>query len=226
MPEITRHAAGQRLNRHGHRDGYAAIVLSGGYVEAGQGARVRAAAGDVILHDRFDRHQDRFGGNGAVVLNLPLSRPVTWRTGRIDDADTLVRVAGHDPGAAAILLDAVVRPTGFALTDWVDQLAEGLSGDNVMTLAAWADRFGLRPASLSRGFALAYGVSPKRYRYEQRARRAVQALSGWRDPLSRLAATLDFADQAHMTRAVVALTGMAPGSLRAKSVQAGELRHR
>jgi AraC-like DNA-binding protein len=39
-------------------------------------------------------------------------------------------------------------------------------------------------------------------------------------PLAQLAVETGFADQAHMTRALTMLTGVPPGALRAKSVQA------
>jgi hypothetical protein len=35
IPGISRHAPGGRMQRHRHAEGYIALVLSGGYVEAG-----------------------------------------------------------------------------------------------------------------------------------------------------------------------------------------------
>jgi AraC-like DNA-binding protein len=84
----------------------------------------------------------------------------------------------------------------------------------------WAGRMGLDPASVSRGFARAYGVSPKRFRLEVRTRRALAALPAWPGSLADLAADQGFADQAHLARSVVAMTGISPIRFRAKSVQA------
>jgi AraC-like DNA-binding protein len=211
---ITRHGPGDSLARHRHVEGYAAVVLTGSYVEAGRGARASAVAGDVIVHGAFDAHQDRFGRRGATVLNLPLVHGMAVGTGRVDDVDRIVVVAGSDEVAAAELLGVAMRPVDLGLGDWVDLLALDLVREGAVPMAQWADRLGIRRQSLSRGFLQAFGVTPQRYRLEQRARTAVDALSGWQGPLSTLAADIGFADQAHMTRAVAALTGEPPGRLR------------
>jgi hypothetical protein len=43
------------MPRHRHLQRYAAIVLSGGYVEAGDAGRMRVRAGDVLVHDEHAR---------------------------------------------------------------------------------------------------------------------------------------------------------------------------
>jgi AraC-like DNA-binding protein len=47
----------------------------------------------------------------------------------------------------------------------------------------------------------------------------VRALPSWGGTLAGLAAEAGFVDQAHLTRAVVSLTGWTPGQLRAKWIQ-------
>ncbi|WP_043820590.1 helix-turn-helix transcriptional regulator, partial [Rubrivivax gelatinosus] len=69
------------------------------------------------------------------------------------------------------------------------------------------------PATLSRGFAAAYGVTPARYRADLRLARALERLTG-PEPLVQLALALGYADQAHLSRAVRAATGMTPRQLR------------
>ena len=75
------------------------------------------------------------------------------------------------------------------------------------------------PSAKLRGFRQAYGTTAKRFRAELRAQRALRTLPGWTETLGDLAAELGFADQAHLTRAVVSLTGWTPGQLRAKWIQ-------
>ncbi len=140
--------------------------------------------------------------------------------GSAADPDAVARLAGRDPRSAAAALAAGYRPGGTRLDDWPDALAEALANAHAFSLRRWAEAMQLNPASLSRGFARAYGVSPKRFRLEARARRAVRAMPEWRSSLAALAADCGFADQAHLARAVRALTGMPPAALRAKSVQA------
>jgi AraC-like DNA-binding protein len=113
-------------------------------------------------------------------------------------------------------------PGGGALADWPDILARDLDRDRVRSLSAWASAHGLAAASVSRGFASAYGVSPKRYRVERRACRAAQAIAAGRGPFVTLALDFGFADQSHMSREVARLTGLAPRLL---SRGAAERRH-
>ncbi len=216
---FTRHEPGERLPRHRHCEGYVALVLAGTYVEAGDGARIAAAPGMVIVHHGHDAHRDEFGRGGARVLNLPLVAGLTG-IGRATDPDAVVRLVARDPAAAAALLGETVLPEPARLDDWPDLLAEALSGDRELSLSDWAAAKGLAAPSLSRGFRLAYGVSPKRYRLEQRARRAIRQLPAWAGSLAALAAETGFADQAHLTRTVGAISGTTPQQLRVKSVQA------
>ena len=193
-------------------------MLAGTYVEAGDGARVAAAPGMVIVHHGHDAHRDTFGRGGAKVLNLPLAAGLDG-IGRAIDPDAVARLAARDPQAAAALLAEMMQPEPARLDDWPDLLADALSGDAEVGLADWATANGIAAPSLSRGFRLAYGVSPKRYRLEQRARRAIRRLPHWRGTLAALAAETGFADQAHLGRIVAALTGLTPLQLKVKSVQ-------
>ena len=222
MSPIGRHEAGESLPRHRHLEGYVAVVLEGGYEEAGDGGRLRAAPGTVVVHGRYEAHLDRFGAGGARVLNLPAVAGLLPGAGVIADPDAVARLAERDPGEATGLVRASFRPGAAFADDWPDLLALALRDDPGLLLSDWAERIGLDPASVSRGFARAYGVSPKRFRLEARTHRAVAALPDWDQGIAALAAEHGFADQAHLTRAVAALTGTTPAQLRAKSVQAVE----
>lgn len=78
---------------HSHDAAYAAVVLAGGYEEAGDHGRFQVAAGDVVLHDRFEAHLDRFSALGAVVLNLRLPAGSSFAPGvaKIADPDFILR---------------------------------------------------------------------------------------------------------------------------------------
>lgn len=217
---ITRHHATDRLARHRHVEPYIAVVLAGSYIEAGDGGRVRAEPGTVIAHEPLSAHRDDFGAAGAVVLNFPAIDGVAG-TGRVADLDSVARTAERDMRAAGRMLAAQFRLAALSPDDWPDQLADALARDPDLSISDWADGAGLDPASVSRGFARAYGVSPKRFRLEARVRRAVRSLAAWQGSLAAFAAEHGFADQAHLARTVRAITGATPRALRAKSVQAG-----
>jgi AraC-like DNA-binding protein len=216
---LRQYSGGSCLPRHRHLGAYAALVLAGDFVEAGDQGRHRLAAGRVVFHRPFEAHRDEFGRAGAVVLDLPLSRCPSFTTGELDAVDAVVRLAARDAEAAADLLLEEVRPAEAELADWPDALARVLANEPQTSLTAWAERHGLTPQAVSRGFRQTYGTTAKRFRAEHRAQRAVLALPGWTGTLAGLAAEVGFVDQAHLTRAVVSLTGCPPGRLRAKWIQ-------
>ena len=215
LPARQHLAAGTLAARHRHAHGYAALVLAGGYLEAGDAGRRAVSAGDVILHEPFEAHANRFGGRGACVLNLPL--PDGWRPAMsfmsIADGDAIARLAERDLRAATASLCEQLVPVAEQPADWPDLLAADLREGDRVCLGSWARRNGIAPASVSRGFRQAFGVSPARYRSEARARRAWRQLTDTAS-LADLALETGFADQAHMTRAIVALTGTPPGRWR------------
>ena len=210
----------RRLGRHRHALPYTALVLQGGYFEAGEHGRIRVEAGNVVHHQAHGAHLNDFGGYGAVVLDLPLAHPHDLGTGIVDDPDAIARAAESDAWEAAALLVEQFRATDLRLRDWPDLLAEALGTPAFISIAEWARGANLAPQSVSRGFRRAYGVSPKRYRAESRALAAVAGLGEWRGSLAHLAADHGFADQAHMARAMRMVTGMTPSALRVQSVQA------
>jgi len=219
VTDLRHYSGGSCLPRHRHLGAYAAVVLAGDFVEAGDRGRHRLDAGKVVFHRPFEAHRDEFGRRGAVVLDLPLGRCPELTTGEVDALDVVVRLARNDPEAAAALLLDEVRPAELDLDDWPDTLARALAAEPDLCLETWAERNGLSPQTLSRGFRQAYGTTAKRFRAELRAQRALRTLPGWTETLGDLAAELGFADQAHLTRAVVSLTGWTPGQLRAKWIQ-------
>ncbi len=212
---IGRHAPGERLPRHRHAAGYVALPLDGGYLEAGECGRVHATPGMALVHHAWSAHQDGFGARGARVLNLPLPEGLAEGAVRVADPDVVARLAERDPQAAAEMLsETAAAAAASGPADWPDRLADALTRDPALAIGDWAAGMGLNPASVSRGFLRAYGVSPKRFRLELRTRRAVRALPRWRDTIAALAAEHGFADQAHFARAALALTGRTPSQLR------------
>jgi AraC-like DNA-binding protein len=198
------------LPRHRHAEAYAAVVLDGGYVEAGDLGCWRAEPGDVLVHRAFEAHQNTVDRGGARVLNLPLTADIAVPPAfRAHDIDAVIRAARRDPAAAAASLsvEGVLAPV---VRSWPDLLAAALREDPDLSLGPWARRNGLAAATVSRGFAAAFGVTPARYRAEARALAAWRRIRTGGEPLAAIAYEGGFADQAHMSRAIVALTGAPP----------------
>jgi AraC-like DNA-binding protein len=213
QPPLRQHLEAAALPRHRHALGYLAVVLAGGYLEAGDGGRVRARTGDAIVHRPFEAHLNCVPAAGAEVLNLPLADADLPAFGRIADPDRLARAAERDlTGAADLARDAfqIAEPEA----DWPDDLAAALTAGPRPALRAWARERGISPEHLSRGFRQAYGVSPQRFGWEARARTAWRSVMASDAPLAAIALEAGFCDQAHLTRAVAALTGRPPGAWR------------
>ena len=211
----THHAPNEVLPRHKHGAAFAALVLSGHYAEAGDTGRHRVEAGDVLIHQAFESHIDRFDGEGAEVLVIPL--PGVWSgplLGRVADPDLVMRTAERDITAAARLIAGEMVAKPHAAGDWPDLLAQELRSHPGMALRAWADRMRLHPGSISRGFRQVFGLTPAAFRLTARTHRAIAAIRLSRSPLCEIADESGFADQAHMSRAVGRLAGMSPAQLR------------
>jgi AraC-like DNA-binding protein len=188
-----------------------AVVLSGTYEECGSRGRFRAGPGDVLLHRAFDAHLDRFHNRGAQILNLVAGTlPANFSIGRIGDPDVIARVAERDPIEAGAQLHAQLCEAPGALQDWPDLLATDLLRDPGCRLEIWASKHGLAAETISRGFGKVFGVTPASFRAEVRARCAFALITGSQQPLACIAAATGFADQAHMSRATRALTGLPP----------------
>ena len=121
------------LGRHVHERAYAALVLSGGYEEAGDHGRFRVKASDVIFHEQFEAHLDRFCETGVVVLNLRLPVGCSYPPGiacvaerscrdALDLLSSLAASTGRDP----LVIDKVQHHTtaGYIEEDSVQALEQ------------------------------------------------------------------------------------------------------
>ncbi len=215
---------GEAPSRHLHADSYASVVLCGSFLEAGFGGRIHVQPGDVLLHGRFDCHANSSTCSRPVtILSLP------WRDGwgeghhHVADADLLVRLAEKDPLESMSALAAGLQPAHSASHHWTEALASDLQSTACLSLRRWARSFGMRPEAVSRGFHREFGVSPKQYRLEVRARGAWREVLSSPRTLTTIAYELGFSDLAHLSRSVRLLTGHSPSAWRSwarNSVQA------
>lgn len=205
------------MHRHMHGRAYAALVVAGGYEEAGDAGRFEAGTGDIVLHERFEAHLDRIFSSGAVVINIALPDDARFLPGpaRTADPDSIVRIAEKSEGEAALLLLRTIEMKVQESRDWPDELAVELTRNPALNLTLWSTIKDIAPWTLSREFSRVFGISPSAFRACARARRAWKAIRTTREPLAGLAARLGFADQAHMTRSVKHLTGRPPQAWRA-----------
>jgi AraC-like DNA-binding protein len=204
------------LPRHRHARGYATVVLAGRFVEASFAGRFSVGPGDVLVHGPFDCHANDARDRGRVqILRLPWSGGAPEGRFAVDDPDALARIAARDPvEAEEALREGLRAPPSRAPGDWPEELAADLGSGSDLRLGDWARRRGLAPETVSRGFRRAFGVAPRTFRLESRARRAWERIVTSPVPLTTLAHEIGFADLAHMSRSVRALTSFAPSAWR------------
>lgn len=101
---------------------------------------------------------DRFGITGARILNFPLRSPPAYGLGRVVDPDRIVQLARKDLPAATESLFEQLTPVTPAPADWPDLLAYDLINDPTLQLREWAQRQGLAPESLARGFRKVFAI--------------------------------------------------------------------
>jgi hypothetical protein len=198
------------IDWHQHRDGYLAVVLDGGYEEMGDQGRFRLSPGDALVHPPFERHANTVSSSGALVANIPLSLhdAIRLRSSRVADPAEFVRAACDGVAVAALLASAC--PIARIMSDEVDGLAETILHRE--TRGSDDDRSPplMSPRSLRRHFQGRYGMSASSFRARTRACAALREIMIDCSPLATIAIDLGYADQAHMTRAIVRLTSRTP----------------
>lgn len=215
--------AGLVMPRHRHAAGYATIVLAGTFEEASFAGRFLASPGDVLLHGAFDCHANWVTSRCSLkILRLPWRDNLLEGRFHVHDPDALAMLAERDPIEAMGQLRANLVQIGSREFHWTERLAQALRVQSSVRLQTWADSERLAPETLSRGFRRAFGVTPKVFRIESRARRAWNLLLHSSSPLTEIAHQLGFADHAHLSRAIGAFTGAPPSYWRTRGIAAGE----
>jgi hypothetical protein len=82
------------LPRHRHLRAYATVVLAGSFEESGYSGRIRATAGDVLIHPAMDCHGNRMVSAGVKLIRLDW--PDTSGVGGLyhfDNVDELARTS-------------------------------------------------------------------------------------------------------------------------------------
>jgi AraC family transcriptional regulator len=237
----TLHVADLRLPRHDHEDASFSIVLSGVFAESIGRSQFECARGSVLYKPRGTEHANRYGPRAARTVLVQLSRDllgegdlanaghIRRRTslGTAARIQTLLaapaehddaRMALHEFVAALVASTSEVpaTPTTRDAPAWLlrvrEELAESTRSD--LRLSSIARASGVDSVTLCRRFTSTFGCPPSQFLRERRVGRAAEAIAHGRDPLSMIAASCGFADQAHLTRVFRAVTGVTPGRFR------------
>jgi AraC-like DNA-binding protein len=207
-------APNHQVLRHRHAMPYVAIVMKGNYCEAGDQGAFDLREGDVVFHSSFEAHANWIGKWGAQVMNITMPANACLPPAfRVRDPEALIQA---DMRASSDFM-ALIEPHDMIVPlkcDWEDQLASALRADPHMRLSAWAAENKICVETISRGFRRRFGTTAIGYRAATRARGAWRCVQDSKLPLAQIAPSFGYADQAHMTRGIVALTGVTPARWR------------
>src|ERR1700684_3568593 len=168
---------GPIVPRHRHIAGYATVVLRGAFEEASFAGRFVARPGDVLLHGAFDCHGNRMTTRRPMqILRLPWTDNSLEGHFQVADVDLLARLAEQDLGEAVKTLRNALRPRSAIDSHWTERLAQTLRTAKNVRREECAESHNWTPETVSRGFYNAFGVLPKVFRLEARARRAWNAI--------------------------------------------------
>jgi len=186
-------------------------VLAGSFEEASFAGRFVASPGDVLLHGAFDCHANWATTRRTLkILRLPWRDNLLEGRFRVRDPDALAMLAERDAVEAMAQLRTDLIQIPAEELHWTQRLAQALRVETCTRLEAWAESERLAPETVSRGFHRAFGVAPKVFRMESRARRAWNLLMCSSSALTDIAYDLGFSDLAHLSRTIEALTGAPP----------------
>jgi AraC-like DNA-binding protein len=192
-------------------------LLVAGLDSAARRSPVRPAAAITGIRLRPGVAGAVFGIPASELLDIQVPLRELLGTDAAEFSERLAEASGHD--AEHLLLEGLVAgavadrspdPLVLAATRRL-----GFPGSRIDELAA---ALGISERQLRRRFHQSVGYGPKTLDRILRFRRLVsqaEAVSDGEADLARLAADLGYADQAHMTRDCVRLTGMPPARLAA-----------
>lgn len=194
------------------------------YREAGrlEGSPMRVAArthASVVAHlDEAHVETRRAGARSATVLT---SRAVGFDVHPWVSREQLAAVARaaartlYRGARRAYVNEVLGRCDTTRRDDEVSALAMALDArPDRTTIQSIGERAAVSPRTLRRQFAAAVGMSADRYRVIARATRAREILMSSATPLATLAYHLGYADQSHLHRDMLELTGATPTTWR------------
>ena len=238
---VVHHDRARSIAVHEHELSYFLLPFAGGYRETHDGVTIDYDPFSIAFHPAGFVHSDevlapekffaielqrewqsrvghlfdisawRFELQHGEAVWLAVQLLERFLQGEIDDVFEIDAIISEMLGIALRLVDRD-RPQRA----WVDEVKRQLRERYTerMTLEELGARIGIHPASLSRGFRVAEGITVGDYLSRVRVQQACRQMSDPNVTLADVAVACGFADQSHLTRVFKSLTGLPPGSFR------------
>jgi len=237
-------ASAPSLAPHRHPSAQLHLVLEGRYVETARGQHFDLGPGSALFRPAGETHGNSFCGvpvRGLLVdiepalaarmlPGLDVSTPCYFPARTFDDLCSAFACEKRQDAserhtvlhALALTLAARMSRQGRSLATaapaWVQEATTVIRSrySEDLRLAALSDEIGIAPSTLAAGFRRHLGQSVGAFLNDFRLQRARTAILETAAPLSEIAVTCGFYDQAHLTRAFRRRFGTTPGRLRVR----------
>ncbi|HET6330139.1 MAG TPA: AraC family transcriptional regulator [Holophagaceae bacterium] len=238
---LTAYEPGVFIPSHRHGETYLCLVVEGLFEER-SGARGRVCkAGTLLVHPPGTVHEDRFGPEGGLCLNLfpkeawislhrhlfPFDEPACWSSPGLEAVGQDLVCALREPDAVTPLaVESLVlasmacalrsAPSEPKMPSWLPRVLERIDRDpaSPLGLSALAHVAGVSGAHLARVIRARFHMSVGAYARERRLARAREMVLRSEAPLADIAVATGFYDQSHFTRAFKLRFGVPPSALR------------
>lgn len=231
------------MSAHRHEYASLCLVVHGGYEESIRGRRDWHRPGEMMFCPADETHAQTFAGEGALKIlfelrestldylrdHLPLAEAPFTGSARLaamarrihaelaaetNDATSRLAVEGLALETLAEFGRHAVAPA--PTEPWLRQALEYVHAHacNGFLLEELAQAVGRHPVHVARSFRAAFGMRVGDLTRELRLTEAARRLRATDEPISQVAATCGFSDQAHLTRHFHAAYGTTPARYR------------
>lgn len=220
---LSHYAAGEECRAHRHTQAQRSLLLAGSYVEDSEAGRREVRFRTLSIKPAGFEHEDEFGRAGALILSVQHEAGEgrasdyhlsAWPKSMPPLAMTVGEGVGHasNGGPCPDTKRSACNPS--SAQPWLSEARQRLLDHPRVAITALARTLGKHPVHLARQFRTTFGETPSEVRQSDRTARAIDQIVRSSHKLSDIAFDLGFSDQAHMTRALKAMTGWTPADLR------------
>lgn len=236
-------ASSQVLQPHRHSSAQLHLILDGAYVESSREKQFRLGPGSALFRPAYEVHSNRFC-NAAVhgvlvdfeqsraaqlLPGMDVSSPHYFPADTFDDVCRAFRMeSGQDRSERHLAYHALVLTLATRISRqarsrstskmpaWMCEAAALIHSRYAedLRLSALSSEVGVTPARLTAGFRRYLRQSVGSFLTQVRLQEARRAIVDTDRPLSQVATSCGFYDQAHLTRTFRRCYGTTPGELR------------
>lgn len=234
------HDHARSLPEHAHDWPYVSTLLRGAYVSRTRARELEFKPGMAVYHPEAFQHRDEIGREGGIFFNLQIDpkllqdaergrESVTNDPAVLEDREShflLARLYAAACGGADVLiletLAAELIGIRFGMTEarfdaqpsWLKRTEERLFDDRRVSLDDLSNDAGVHRTTLCRAFRRRHGCSIGAFHAQIRTRTAFTAITATDATLAEISDSAGYADQSHMTRALVQAFRISPARLR------------